>query len=1575
MNINIYRAGSVVTTLPVADNAECKRNMQGVDEITMEVVQTTGSMPVQIGDYIIFENRNYYLNQPATLEKRSEVEYQFRLVFEANIYTLLNKLFQQPVTGRGDFALVDDLNGFVDVLLENINGIDSGWTKGSIPTTERKLMTFDGETCRAVMNRLADDFDVEFVVIGKQIAFYDIYETATSLVFEHGKGKGLYQLTRENVDSDNTVTRGWFWGSTKNIDYTYRNGETRLMFTNPATGTNRIDNFGEFAKVVEKQVIFEDVWPHFTGTIATVSNNTTTRTHSFTCPQIDFDVELQLMEGITGKVFFKSGDLQSQEFEIKSYDHATRTITLITYTDEFGGVWPNASFMPRVGDQFTFIDIMMPSAYVAAAEAELAAKAADWMAYYSKLRVKYRLDLDPRYLRNNAITLNLGDVVRIIDSALGIDRQIRITSIEKDIANPYRVKCEISNILEERWDKKISKKVQEAINTAKSATEKSSSIAGSAASAFFRQYFEIKGTAGVERIEPKLTFRGQLHAPTSIAYPGIAISNDSGTVLSRLYRSNTNGVWYIDGNQIMTGANILNALLTGYVVGTDVAVVASDTILAAIQKIQGQINNRPKYNENATITGAWTFNQCVTIPVNGGKFLQGGDDVGLYDVNVPNTLGVYGEQNQTVGAIQLGSQGVSIMGDAGNLLVGGGIGIAKTNSNSPVGISLWDGYSNVNGIINYGMFFANTNVLGGHGHIPTASDKHATYLTMNNDGTAWGWIFANRANGQNVASLTTDGRLVTKNTITAGDGASGVVLNNSGGIEIYHASTPYIDFHYGNNAGDFTSRIIESGLGQIDFLHKSRFQNNLSSISYSSGFAGMGWQLEYGNTAQATLTVDNLYVRGSMNVYELVVNQVRATNGSLWVSDSCKAIYVKSGSFYDFTFDDDGGRSPRPFREGDIVQCQVFDGKNVKKLVGIVKDLSGYANSGFGLQKPLLEGDSQLVAGQVYDFVRISSVSDTNRQGALYLTSSDQSAPFMDVIDGDYTTINAPNKIRYIRDWMCGNSIDGGNHWIEIQAIDYNGVNQAYQKPAWGSNTLTNPSNLTNNSLNWEACGTQSLGGDEYVVVDLQVEYDIEKVKVWHYYYDNRTYHHTKTEVSADGVNWYCIHNYIIHGEYVETYDGRTYVLGNKRTKARLGQLSGIVDANYGQLSGFGLYAENAYLTGGIVAKYGRIANFTIKDDWMLGGDESFLNNISNGQGVAIGKESYNDFPGMYAAWNNGAGVYGNVSMGKILRHGVAWDSKIGFNFFHNNQTLFEISKNTSSGEIIALIAGFNFSATRLWAGADWGAGAGLGLYNEGNYKMFHAYKDTSNYVRMGYGIDGDSDWGLNGVVSGSSVFKLGLTNQIAGFTFTNNKLSSNVFEITSNTDNSWISFFQSSAKYESSSGIKFFRDGEQVATIATGGGNTGRKWVRFGNNNSGISVDTSDSTLKKQVELYGAVKINGAMMVGYADPTITTTSYTLGVDYLKFSIIDVKCTNYDSKISLPQSGDIYDYFGTVSSGKGTIITLRNHHESTCNPYFYWFYDNNGTWINFSNAQQVGKGDSMTFVWDGSYWLLINRQH
>ena len=75
---------------------------------------------------------------------------------------------------------------------------------------------------------------------------------------------------------------------------------------------------------------------------------------------------------------------------------------------------------------------------------------------------------------------------------------------------------------------------------------------------------------------------------------------------------------------------------------------------------------------------------------------------------------------------------------------------------------------------------------------------------------------------------------------------------------------------------------------------------NITTPSFTSGFAGNGYRIESGSDGKTSMILDDLTVRGTMNVYELLINQVRATNGSLFVSSTGKVDTI-SGSLDDVT--------------------------------------------------------------------------------------------------------------------------------------------------------------------------------------------------------------------------------------------------------------------------------------------------------------------------------------------------------------------------------------------------------------------------------------------------------------------------------------------------------------------------------------------------------------------------------------------------------------------------------------------------------------------------------------------------
>ena len=103
---------------------------------------------------------------------------------------------------------------------------------------------------------------------------------------------------------------------------------------------------------------------------------------------------------------------------------------------------------------------------------------------------------------------------------------------------------------------------------------------------------------------------------------------------------------------------------------------------------------------------------------------------------------------------------------------------------------------------------------------------------------------------------------------------------------------------------------------------------------------------------------------------------------------------------------DPGSKKIQGLQPGDIVRRQYFDGKNLiytlmavleTGIDDVIDDNKNKAESPYFIGA-LLDGDIPS-SDQVLDFVRMTSLYDKDRSGALYLTASDSEAPYMSVID------------------------------------------------------------------------------------------------------------------------------------------------------------------------------------------------------------------------------------------------------------------------------------------------------------------------------------------------------------------------------------------------------------------------------------------------------------------------------------------------------------------------------------------------------------------------------------------------
>ena len=105
--------------------------------------------------------------------------------------------------------------GCVDAVWDKTYG--SGVSDNIIKSTS---ITADGLNCWSALALVNSQFDVNFIVKGRNI-FIGTAGLPTSMIFEYGKGRGLYQI-EQNADSEQAITtRLRAYGSTKNLPNRY----------------------------------------------------------------------------------------------------------------------------------------------------------------------------------------------------------------------------------------------------------------------------------------------------------------------------------------------------------------------------------------------------------------------------------------------------------------------------------------------------------------------------------------------------------------------------------------------------------------------------------------------------------------------------------------------------------------------------------------------------------------------------------------------------------------------------------------------------------------------------------------------------------------------------------------------------------------------------------------------------------------------------------------------------------------------------------------------------------------------------------------------------------------------------------------------------------------------------------------------------------------------------------------------------------------------------------------------------------------------------------------------------------
>lgn len=209
------------------------------------------------------------------------------------------------------------------------------------------------------------------------------------------------------------------------------------------------------------------------------------------------------------------------------------------------------------------------------------------------------------------------------------------------------------------------------------------------------------------------------------------------------------------------------------------------------------------------------------------------------------------------------------------------------------------------------------------------------------------------------------------------------------------------DVYTGSKNGSHTGKITKEG--QLQYLSAIIYEF-LSSETFVPGFLGEGFKIwvENGNWH---IECDNLTVRQTMNIFELLIQKIRSVNGAIVVSQSNGKVTAveDTGTQYKITF----GEEFPTFQEGDLIRCQSWSKNNLKFYWVEVKTAAdGYIlcdKSEFNNVVPAV-GD---------EVVQMGNTKNPERQALIYITAQESGHPYIEILNGVKTkSLSGTNRTR-----------------------------------------------------------------------------------------------------------------------------------------------------------------------------------------------------------------------------------------------------------------------------------------------------------------------------------------------------------------------------------------------------------------------------------------------------------------------------------------------------------------------------------------------------------------------------------
>ena len=432
---------------------------------------------IPTGAWCEFQGERYTLNQPAKVVKHNSRHFEYTLTMDSEGANLKNYKFRNPNDKTLKFPFTAYPRYHIQILVDCLNMIDSGWQVGTTIEANEKLISYNHNNCLEALDMIAKAFETEYEIIGKTIHLHKVeYFKDNPLPLQYGKGKG-FKTGVSRTTEQSRITRLYVQGGERNIDRSkYGNKELLLpksqeyvyegvTFVSDDKGLSiAIKNVQNNGFINEQSLDLSHIYPSRKGTISAVFEvDRDKHFYDFadtTIPEALNFADLQI-KGEKMVIYFESGMLSGREFEISRYEHSSgynhnaRRFEIVP-KEEDGTTMPNDIFKPAIGDQYSVYNMHLPAAYICdndtktGASWEMMKEACKYLYENRADLFTFTGDLDGIWAKKRWVNvggrLKMGAYIHFSDTEFQrTPVAIRIVGLKEYVNNPYSPQIELSN--------------------------------------------------------------------------------------------------------------------------------------------------------------------------------------------------------------------------------------------------------------------------------------------------------------------------------------------------------------------------------------------------------------------------------------------------------------------------------------------------------------------------------------------------------------------------------------------------------------------------------------------------------------------------------------------------------------------------------------------------------------------------------------------------------------------------------------------------------------------------------------------------------------------------------------------------------------------------------------------------------------------------------------------------------------------------------------------------------------------------------------------------------------------------